>query len=226
MVHTPPSDAARRVRKYIIQRGLQPGDQLPTHDELSKFLNVGRCRLREGLSILRHHGIIETRNKGGTIVRRASLKSLSEPISWHLDTTGYQLEDLIVARAWLESGAAAEAAAKRTARDLLVILDKLERLESLIDAPRGDCPEDEAFHLSIMEATHNSVIVTFGQLARLNIKEEEAAAPPSAERRREYNKQHRAIYDAIERREAEAARTLMFAHVRGQLGHVGLPEEE
>jgi DNA-binding FadR family transcriptional regulator len=226
MIKSPPSEAARRVRKYILQTGLRPGDQLPTHDELSRYLKVGRCRLREGLSILRHQGIIETRNKGGTIVRQPSLKTLNEPISWHLDATGYQLKDLISARAWLESGAAAEAAENRSARDLLRILDALEQLEALIDADRSDWPEDEAFHVAIMEATHNPVIVTFGQLVRLNFQGQDAAKPQPAEWRRDFNRQHRAIYEAIERQEAEAARTLMFAHIKGQMGHIHFSEKQ
>jgi GntR family transcriptional regulator, transcriptional repressor for pyruvate dehydrogenase complex len=226
MIKSPPSEAARRVRKYILKSGLQPGDQLPTHDELSKYLKVGRCRLREGLSILRHQGFIETRNKGGTIVREPSLNSLNEPIRWHLDTTGYELKDLISARAWLESGGAAEAAENRSARDLLKILDALEQLEALIDADRSDWEEDEAFHLAIMEATHNSVIVTFGQLVRLNFQGQDAAKPQPADWRREFNRQHRAIYKAIERQEAEAARTLMFAHIQGQIDHIRRTKEE
>ena len=106
MIKSPPSDAARRIRQYILHHGLRPGDQLPTHDELSQHLKVGRLRLREGLSILRHQGIVETRNKGGTIVRKPSINTLSEPITWHLDGTGYSFEDLVSARAGFESSAA------------------------------------------------------------------------------------------------------------------------
>jgi GntR family transcriptional regulator, transcriptional repressor for pyruvate dehydrogenase complex len=184
---------------------------------LGRRLKVGQRRLREGLSILRHQGIIETRNKGGTIVRQPAIATLNEPIRWHLDAAGYRLDDLIRARAWLECGAAAEAATQRTARDLLEILDALERLESLVDAERSDWTEDEAFHLAIMEATHNPVIVTFGQLVRLNFQGQDDVTPPSAEWRREFNREHRGIFEAIERQDATAARDLMFAHVTNQL---------
>jgi DNA-binding FadR family transcriptional regulator len=216
----PPSDAAKRIRQYILRHHLQPGDQLPTHDVLSRQLKVGPRRLREGLSILRHQGILETRNKGGTLVRRPSLASLNEPIRWHLDTAGFQLQDLVIARAWLESGAASEAAQKRSARDLLKILDALEQLEALIDARQTDWPEDVSFHLSVMEAGHNPVMLTFGQLVRLNFREQDAAKPPTAEWRRAFNKEHRAIYEAVERQDAPAARDLMFAHIVGQLEHL------
>ena len=216
MVKSPPSEAARRVRKYILQHGLKPGDQLPTHDKLSQCLNIGRLRLREGLSILRHQGIIATRNKGGTIVRQPSYKTLSEPIAWHLDGTGYKSEDLVLARACLESSAAAEAAEKRSARDLLVILDALECLEAVVDSPEGDLAEDEAFHLALMQATHNPVIVTFGQLVRLQFQGKDPL-PDSVEHRHITNQDHRRIYEAIKRRDRAAARDEIYAHIIGQL---------
>ena len=96
------------------------------------------------------------------------------------------------------------------------ILDALEQLESFAETDRSDWPEDEAFHLSIMEATHNAVIVTFGQLVRLNFREQDATKPVPAQRRRVVNKEHRSVYEAIDHRDAEAARKLMFAHVTGQ----------
>jgi GntR family transcriptional regulator, transcriptional repressor for pyruvate dehydrogenase complex len=216
MIKSPPSEAARRVRQYILHNGLRPGDQLPTHDELSQHLNVGRLRLREGLSILRHQGIIETRNKGGTIVRQPSYKTLGEPITWHLDATGYEFADLVLARACMESSAAAEAAEKRCARDLLVILDALELLEAVADAPEGDLAEDEAFHLAVMQATHNSVIVTFGQLVRLQFQGKDPR-PDSVVHRHTTNQEHRHIYEAIERQDRAAARDAMYAHIMGQL---------
>lgn len=226
MINSSSSDAAQRVRRYISHHGLKPGDQLPTHEELSKRLRVGRGRLREGLSILRHQGLLETRNKRGTIVRRPTITTLHEPLRWHLDGTGYKLEDLISARAWLESGVAAEAAERRTARDLLKILDALEQLETMIEVERSDWPEDEAFHLAIMEATHNPIMLTFGQLVRMNLEEQQTAKPPSASWRREFNKHHRAIYEAIERRNMIAARDSMYAHIRAQVGHHETWEED
>jgi GntR family transcriptional regulator, transcriptional repressor for pyruvate dehydrogenase complex len=216
MIKSPPSEAARRIRQYIVHHGLKAGDQLPTHDELSERLSVRPGRLREGLSILRHQGLIETRNKAGTIVRQSSYKALGEPISWHLDDTGYKFEDLVTARACLESSAAAEAAEKRSARDLLTILDALEQLEKVADATTDDVAEDEAFHLAIMRATHNPVIVTFGQLIRLQFQGKSIRSEP-ANKHRADNREHRSIYEAIERRDRTGVRDMMYAHVMGQL---------
>jgi GntR family transcriptional repressor for pyruvate dehydrogenase complex len=213
----PSASVAAQVRDFIRRRKLAPGDRLPTHGELGTQLGIGPRRLREGLSVLEHQGVIETRSKGGTIVRRPAVEALTEPIAWCLDAEGCDPEDLVRARAHLESGAAADAAARRTARDLLEILDALEQLEARTSARQDDRRQEEAFHLAILKATHNAVLVTFGQLVRLQIRRM-GAAIPSRRRREAYTREHRAIYEAIERQDAARARELMFAHIISQLG--------
>jgi DNA-binding FadR family transcriptional regulator len=211
----PSPEVAHSIRQYIVRHRLKPGDLLPTQDELSEKLDLGIRRLREGLSILKHQGFIETRGKGGTFVRRPSFESLSKPITWHLDATGYRFEDLVLARAGLESAAAGEAAERRSARDLLTILDALEQLEARPEA-ESDLAEDESFHLAIMEATHNPVTVTFGQLVRIQFQGKDTH-PELPALREAANHEHRRIYEAIERQDRAAARDLMYAHVMGQL---------
>jgi GntR family transcriptional repressor for pyruvate dehydrogenase complex len=210
-----PPSVAEQVRVWIRQRGLAPGDRLPTHGELCSQLGIGPRRLREGLSVLEHQGVLETRNKAGTLVRRPPVEALTEPIGWCLDAESYVMEDLVRARAHLESGAAAEAATRRTPRDLLEILDALEQLERCTSARQDDRRQEEALHLAILQATHNAVLATFGQLIRLQIGR--VAGRPSRQRREAYTNEHRAIYEAIERRDATAARELMFAHIARQL---------
>jgi GntR family transcriptional regulator, transcriptional repressor for pyruvate dehydrogenase complex len=213
-------EVANRIQQYIVHHGLEPGDLLPVHEELSQKLGVGLQRLREGLSVLKHQGFIETRGKGGTHVRRPTFETLSKPIAWHLDAAGYQNADLVVARACLESGAAAVAAESRTARDLLVMLDALEQLEALTESDQNDLVQEEAYHTAILQATHNPVIITFSQLIRLQFQSQAADQrhEPIAQRRNDA-KEHRRLYECIERSDSAAARNLMYAHVIGQLKH-------
>ncbi len=211
---------AGRIRHYILHNELKPGDILPVQHELSRQLNIGHRRLREGMSVLKDQGLVETRRKGGTIVCQPSFENLSEPIGWHLDTTGHDFEDLILARACVESGATAEAADKRTARDLLVMLDILEQMEAVLETTENELPRDEQFHCAILEATHNPVIVAFGQIVRLQFLKYAKLKSDSLEGRRETYKAHKSIYEAIRRKDRAGARDLMYAHVMVALNNI------
>ncbi len=206
------------VRKHIVKHRLGPGDRLPTHQELCEDLGVGLRRLREGLSILRQQGVIETNRKAGTVVKHPSAKVFDEPIGWQLEELGCSFEDLVRARAVMESAAAAEAAKFRTPRDLLIMLDATEAMKAVGD----DCPEheqhDEAFHMAVLQSTGNPAVLMFGKLiaGQFRRKREEDHIEPSSSKQK-VSKTHRAIFEAIDRKDSEAARTLMYDHVMWQL---------
>ena len=92
-------------------------------------------------------------------MRQSSYKTLGEPIpgTWTTPDTSSRIS-LSPAPAWK---AAPQPRRRRNAlrADLLTILDALEQLEKVADVTNDDVPEDEAFHLAIMRATHNPVIV-------------------------------------------------------------------
>ncbi|MHB9070873.1 MAG: FadR/GntR family transcriptional regulator [Sedimentisphaerales bacterium] len=213
---------ATKLRQFIVDRKLPPGATLPTHAELCGQLGVGSRPLREGLSILSQQGLIETRRKGGTKVQSLSIANLSELVSWHLAQKGYLFEQIVRARAALESSIAAEAAIERKARDLLLILDAIEQLEES-DAP-GDknlyirIKADEAVHLAILKATHNPVLMIIGEVIAAQFKSKmQERLQYLSERLAVKASEHRAIYMAIEKQDAETARVEMYKHVMNQL---------
>jgi len=209
---------ASKLRKFILDKDLQPGDRLPTHQELCKHMGIGLRPLREGLSILNQQGWVETRRRGGTVVTRPSVKTLAEPIAWYLEAEDYQFEDMVRARAAVESAIAAEAAKSRTTRDLLEILDALERVESMPEPNERAQQADQAFHMAILRAAHNSVMLIFGQLIAEEFKRKEQEHLVSLPNRMAARSaEHRAIYQSIEMRDPEAARKQMYEHVMLQL---------
>jgi GntR family transcriptional regulator, transcriptional repressor for pyruvate dehydrogenase complex len=209
---------AGRLRRFIQERKLSPGDRLPTHNELSRRLKIGLRRLREGLSILEQQGLIKTNRKAGTSVAEPSIDLLTDPIGWHLELMGYTFPDLVKARASLESGAAADAARERSARDVLVMLDAIEQMEDLTAQGQCDNEPDEAFHLAILAATHNPVMLIFGRLiaAQFHRKGREHL-DLSIPRQKEGIAEHRAILKALEGRKSDLAGSLMYRHVILQL---------
>ncbi len=210
---------SQAIRNYIEKQGLKSGDRLPTHDGLCEKLGIGLRRLREGLSVLRQQGLIETKGRGGTVVNSPSVEAFKEPIGWQLAEQGCRFEDLIRARAAMESAAAAEASRVRTARNLLAILDTVERNEAALLASGQDDKTDEEFHLAVVKATNNPALLTFGKLI-VGQFHRKVAERKSVEAAIKSRPQHRAIYEAIERRDVELAQKAMFEHVIGQLDDI------
>ncbi len=212
------SGLAEVLRKFILDQNLRQGDRLPSHDDLGRRLGVGVHRLREGLAILEQQGLIVTSRKGGTKIKDPSVDVLHDPIGWHLDWMGYTFEDLVRARAVMESAVAEEAARKRTSRDLLVILDAAEKMEKTPYSYPEHEKAEEDFHLGILQATHNPVMLIFGQLIVGQFNRKVAEKLIVTQRNvKETILEHRAVYAAIESQNPAKAKEEMYNHVLGQL---------
>lgn len=58
-----------KLKDYIKENELQPGDRLPSERELVEHLNAGRSSVREGLRAIELLGLIETKRGEGTFLR-------------------------------------------------------------------------------------------------------------------------------------------------------------
>lgn len=221
-----PAGLADQLRKFILDRNLRQGDRLPSHDDLGRHLGIGVHRLREGLAILEQQGFIVTSRKGGTKIKDPSVDVLHDPIGWHLDWMGYTFEDLVRARAVMESAVAEEAARTRTPRDLLKILDAAEVMEKIPYAYPEHEKAEEDFHLGILQAAHNPVMLIFGQLIvgqfNRKVTDKLVTTPQSVKRA---ILEHRAVYNAIETQNPAKAKEEMYNHVLGQLKQKRRKEE-
>lgn len=212
------SAVAARMRNHIREHGLGPGDRLPTHRELSRILGVGPRRLREGLSILKQEGLVVSRRRAGTYVCAPSVQALQASLQQQLEWQGCRFEDLVRARASLESAAAAEAARARTARDMLEILDAIERIDAVPQASASHVAADEAFHLAVLRSTHNPALLVFGELIvgqfRRTMEPELRQALCENPGR---DADHREILAALNAERPELARGAMYRHIMAQL---------
>jgi len=219
---------AGRIRQFISDRSLKPGDRLPTHDDLSQELGIGLRRLREGLGVLEQHGVIKRNRKAGTMVAQPSLEALTDPLEWNLENMGYTYTDLVKARAGIESAAAAQAARERKARDILVMLDALEQIHDLQQQNKPDDEAEEAFHTGILQATHNPVFMIFGKLIHLQLhqcREKYPNNPVTIDIER-LAKEHRDILKAIEDQQPELAGQRVYQHLTWQLDHIPSNDQE
>ncbi len=211
-------DPVQIVQRFIHESRLRPGDRLPTHADLANKLKIGSRRLREALAVLERHGLLETRGRAGTLVAEPPLNALDDPIRWHLEKIGFSVENLVEARAALEAAVAAQAARKRTSRDLLVLLDIIEQMENLARAKQTDEETDEIFHLALLEAAHNPVMLVFGKLISAQFRRKvRDRLTSSLKRQKSSNEEHQNIVAAIEKHDPDTAARLMSDHILCQL---------
>src|SRR5699024_8659066 len=69
-------DAVRDIKRYIRDRGLRPGDVLPSETLLCEELGCSRSAIREAIRALVTLDIVEVRHGYGTFVSEMSLEPL------------------------------------------------------------------------------------------------------------------------------------------------------
>lgn len=143
----------------IVRGHYQPGAPLYA-DVLESEFDVSKTVVREALRVLAAKGLVETRQRRGTVVlpRRKWALLDSDVLRWQggLEPDFAFLENLAEVRGIVEPAAARLAARRRTDADL----DQLEKaLEAMISAePQTIAAADVNFHRAVLEAAHNELL--------------------------------------------------------------------
>lgn len=213
---------SQRILDVIHERGLGPGDPIPTEPELVDVLAVSRNSVREAIRPLRALGIVEVRRGHGTVVAEPSLRALSPSLAFRVIAGSArsggaagaagalaELHHLVEIRELIEAGAA-----ERLVRE--VDAATIERLSGLCDemTREGPNPEvDREFHRLLYSTVDNPLI---GQLVDVFWDAYQDARgvldAPSKEAAEDTTAKHRRIAEALRSGDAEALRSAMSRH--------------
>ncbi|OUM93945.1 MAG: GntR family transcriptional regulator [Firmicutes bacterium ZCTH02-B6] len=187
------------IREAIITGHLKPGERL-MEIQLAEELGVSRTPVREAIRKLEQEGFVVMVPRKGAYVADISMKDIAE---------------VFEIRGALE-GLAAELAAERATEE------QLERLERLL-VEIGECIErqdvdgmiekDTAFHDLLFSASHNERLVQILSLLREQIQRFRSRTLARVERMKVALEEHKAIVEALGRRDSELARSLAEAHI-------------
>jgi DNA-binding FadR family transcriptional regulator len=125
--------------------------------------------------------------------------------------------ELLVA---FESAASALAATRRTRAQLAAITVQFDAMERAITEERSGVDEDVAFHRAIVEATANPVFRDMFDFLDTRVRGFIGVARSNSARRsltRQVQDEHRAILDAIKKKDADAARTAAATHLQNAI---------
>lgn len=209
-----------RIREEILrmlaERGLLPGDQLPSERELAATLRVSRPSVREAVRTLQAEGRLIVRHGRGVFVSEPTSHQLLRAAMAELD---HDLGELFAMREVLEVPAARWAAERGDETALAAVQHAFESLERALGRVPMDYDElrrlDAAFHLRIVQAADNRLleqsqaVLTELLLAGMRTTLE---VPGRIEQSRS---DHKAILAALLAGDADAAALAAGAHVRG-----------
>ncbi len=159
---------AGKIKQYISQNELKPGDRLPTEHDLADRFGVSRISLREATKALGFLGILEAKPGRGLTVGRVDMGRVTEYLGFHLALNNYNPAQLIDTRVVIETGALPHLMRRMQRHpevyDELAALN--ERFRQTHDV-KGWIKLDIAFHHKLLESSGLDPLVAFHDLLQI-----------------------------------------------------------
>jgi len=208
-------EVAQRVAEMIQQGDFEPGDQLPTINEMASRFGVGHPTLREALKKLEALGTVKVKHGSGVYVEsNQEVLLMSNPI-FRGDVSKDMMVDLIEARIPVELKSVERAARNATEEDI-------EELDELLDEAEQNLDDDSVLNKTNM-AFHRKVALTSGNmvmaqllevLSNLFEREQLIMLDMWGDREKDLC-EHRAILEALRKGDEGLARARMRDHLEG-----------
>nr|WP_127556929.1 FCD domain-containing protein [Nioella ostreopsis] len=209
----------RQIEQLILRGILRPGERLPSERELSERLGVSRPSLREAIAELQDRGLLATRAGAGIYVADVLGSAFSPALIRLFASHDQAVLDYIGFRRDLEGVAAARAAEAGTDTDLKVIDTIFHKMEQAHNKrnPSDEAELDAQFHLAIIEASHNVIMLhmmrSMFDLLKEGVFYNRQVMFKQRNTRDILLEHHRAINDAIQARDPNAAREAVNIHL-------------
>lgn len=204
----------QQIEESVLKGTLKPGDQLPAERELAQSLGVSRTAVREAVKTLREKGLVEAYSGRGTFITDGTTQAARQ--SFDLMVKVGQQEGsphLAELRLILEPGIAALAASRIQEPEIAAMREAVAVMDAAQKDPEAYIEADLDFHLALAEAAGNPLILSLidsivGLLREQRIRIFNVEGGP--ERGQLH---HKRILEAVERRDAELARSTMRSHL-------------
>lgn len=200
----------------LISRGdFPPGSRLPSELKMASRFGVSRTVVREAVSRLKSEGLVESRQGSGAFVRERNLDSPFRLDPSALESTNSILQ-VFELQYVLDGEIAALAAKRRTRGQLTAIRQALQQVNSDVSAGGDGIDADIAFDRCIADAIGNPLLFALSQFLGnfLRSATQNTCNMPytgSTPTLRSID-EHLAIFEAVSRRDSEAARAASRLH--------------
>ncbi len=214
----PKAEGAKALSRYlrdgIAGGALRAGVKLPAERELSERFGASRGAVRRVLASFRERGLITQAVGSGTFIA-AGADAVAGPALPSLHGNVSPAE-LMVARRLIEPLMPALIVRNATAADFAALQHCIEQSESAATIGAFEHWDGE-LHKALAVATHNGFFVHILELTQRVRDQGEwgrlKAKSLTGERRAQYERQHRALVDALRDRDEAAAKRMLVQHL-------------
>jgi DNA-binding FadR family transcriptional regulator len=193
-----------------------PGERLPPERDLALRLRVSRVTLREAIRALQTSGYLVSRRGryGGTFVAAALPRPRGSGLRRLVQEMGDGLDDALVLRGVLESGAAQAAAERELGAEEREYLRR--RLDECARSGLASYRRmDSRLHLAVAEVTGSPSLTSAVADVRMRVNDLLDAIPLLERNLAHSNDQHAAVVEAVCAGDAAGARAHMAEHLEG-----------
>ncbi len=201
------------INEQIATGAWGPGDRLPTDRELAETFGVARNTVRRTLEQLeREHVIVRQVGRGSFVAERAPQGADSQP-DGHGDSSP---SDVMELRLLIEPQMAELIVLRATARDIATLEECIVKSEAARSHHEFE-KWDEALHRTLAQCTKNNGVLALmesinaqrNQPAWINLKKQTLTHG----NRQTYEAQHRAIVDAVKKRDRKRTQECIRTHL-------------
>lgn len=156
------------LREQLLEGKIRSGERLLPERELALQMGVSRPIVREALRALSMLGVVEIRERVGTVVRQPDVSVLGDVFAFSLAQVPDAIDDAMQARIALECQAIRLACHRATTADIERMRGALDTIESTMNDPAGGGLADFDFHLALVRASKSDTLIQlYGAMANL-----------------------------------------------------------
>jgi DNA-binding FadR family transcriptional regulator len=202
------------VEGEILARRLKLGDKLPSETELAEMLGVNRSTVREGIRLLEQTGLVRRRQGRRLYVSRPRYAELSTRMSRAMIMHQIVFREVLELLEVLEPLAARLAAKRIDAEQLELLEANVLTTETAVADGKPLVDHDIKFHALVVEAAGNRALSMAREpVGLLLFPAFDRVTRPVRQAPRRLAEAHRAILEAIRRRDADEAELWMKRHI-------------
>ncbi len=209
-----------QIKTLILNGEIAPGQHLPSERKMMEMMQRSRPTIREAMRMLEREGYVKIHSgSSGAVVQEPGLDNAIQSLETIIHFQKLTIREMQEFRQMTECDAAFFAATRGTEDDIAALQELLNQEAAVFDSVEAFISYDYQFHLTLAEATQNSVYSIMIQVCRSVIREAMMACLTHDTQEEQIihlqriHREHEAILSALKQGDGDIAYQAMALHL-------------